>query len=120
MAVPAISDVRTIVIYLDEVIAALRGRGIAVDTGFVGANRQAGRSITITLGQGPSSLSYATVAWRPVIGWSLTSRQPRPRNWILPLDVLPKPDEIARAIQNLIGSLRRVSARSPSPGRHPE
>src|SRR5690349_15612993 len=53
------TDVREIMIYLDNVIAALRDRGVAVETGFVGANRQAGRSITILLGDGPSSLSFA-------------------------------------------------------------
>jgi hypothetical protein len=100
------TDVREIVIYLDNVIAALRDRDIAVETGFVGANRQAGRSITILLGHGPSSLSYATLSWQPVIGWSLTSRQARPRHWILPLGVLAEPDDIARAIRELTVSIR--------------
>lgn len=102
----ATADVHTVVIYLDDVMSALRDREIEVDTGFVGANRQAGRSITITLGHSPSSLSYATLAWEPVVGWSLTSRQARPRQWVLPLGVLANPGDIATAIQDLIASLR--------------
>ena len=104
------TDVREIVIYLDDVIVALRDRGVAVETGFVGANRQAGRSVTILLGHGPSSLAYATLSWQPVIGWSLTSRQARPRNWILPLGVLAEPDDIARAILELTASISRVAS----------
>lgn len=112
----AATDVRKIVIYLDDVIGALRDLGIAVETGFVGANRQAGRSITILLGHGPSSLSFATLSWQPVIGWSLTSRQARPRHWILPLGVMAEPDAIARAIQELTVSISRVgSGLSPMP-----
>lgn len=103
------ADVHTVVIYLDDVMSALRERDISVDTGFVGANRQAGRSITITLGHNPSSLSYATLAWEPVIGWSLTSKQARPRQWVLPLGVEAEPGDIASAIRDLMASLRMPS-----------
>ena len=106
----AATDVRDIVIYLDDVMHALRGKGIAVETGFVGAHRQDGRSITIMLGHGPSSLSYATLSWRPVIGWSLTSRQARPRHWVLPLPIPAEPDDIACAIRDLTTSLRMPPA----------
>jgi hypothetical protein len=99
------TDVRTIAIYLDEIIGALRGQGFEVENGFVGANLQSGRSITVTLGACASSLSHATLAWQPAIGWSLTSRQARPRQWILPLNVLAAPEAVARAIRDLTATL---------------
>jgi hypothetical protein len=108
--VTATADVYTVVIYLDDVMSALRNHEIAVETGFVGANRQAGRSISITLGHSPSSLSYATLAWEPVVGWSLTSKQARPRQWVLPLGVQASPGDIAAAIKDLMASLRMPAA----------
>lgn len=105
-------DVCAIALYLDDVIAALRGRGISVETGFVSASQRAGRSLTIVLGHGRTSLSHATLSWQPIIGWSLTSLQRRPRQWVLPLAVQADPAAIAEAIRELTASLRTSIAAS--------
>jgi hypothetical protein len=104
--VTAAVDVCASVIYLDDVVSALRDQGISVEAGFVGAGHSAGRPLTIELGRGPTSLSCATLAWQPVVGWSLTSRQRRPRQWVLPLGVQPNPDAIVRAVKDVAGTLR--------------
>jgi hypothetical protein len=122
--VMATSDVCAWVAYLDEVVAALQDRDVPVETGFISLTHPAGRTLTITFGPSPTGLSGATLCWQPATGWSLTTQQTRPRQWILPPDIRPHPDEVASAVEALVTFLRtppvQTVAEQPSSGSTPD
>src|SRR5512139_2302424 len=72
--------------YLDDVVHALRCKGIPINDGSTSAvcHKPAGQRFTIVMGNGPSGLAGTMLFWQPGIGWSLVSGRPRLRQWVLP------------------------------------